>query len=471
MANSAISLRYRIVCIKKVSDTFSENGNSIDTLLDQLTTLSDGYLDEAQTYRESFQADFVGLVVSKVAGGSGTCGVGWVNSNFLAKYSYSTYRSDCVAGGRTYAHEIGHTMSCHHDRITRLQTDPNFIAYGNCWEDASKTDCTCYKSVMVYQCNTPLKQCTSCSQKPYMANPNVVNSGNPTGLANAACGLVIHNNRLKPIAYRKSIQPGGMIFSVNPTAVVYSTCYSVNITGWQLLRDLNDVPTVIINGISVNVISYDMNSVQVKSKVASAPSVAGSVIVSGSQSGRVTTLPNAFTLLPTQSVYNESFSSGTITGTRWSSIGVQPWIVESVGVVKTDGSSSPDGASAILQYTALTASPQRGSCSEVISSLSFSYWAYSPYTFCYGPFTVQVQTSGSSTLTTLISKQGQSNSGSTPYISVSVTIPSNVQRIILKAETSLNTNCIFFYASKGEAVERQIHLYMQRKSRMWQYRS
>eukprot|EP01035_Chromulina_nebulosa_P059485 gene59485-81419_t len=241
-----------------------------------------------------------------------------------------------------------------------------------------------------------------------MANPNVIDSGNPTGLANAACGLHVHNNRYIPIAYRKSIQPGGMLFSVMPTAAVYSTCYSVNITGWQLLRDLNDIPTVTISGVPTTVIAFDMNSVQVKSQVASAPSGAGSVIVSGSQSGRVTTLPNVFTFLPAQSVYNESFSSGTISGTRWSNVGVRPWDVEYAGVVITDGSSSPEAASAILQYTVSSASPRTGSCNEVVSSLSFSYWAYSPFSFCYGSFTVQAQTFGSSTWTTLATMQGQS---------------------------------------------------------------
>ena len=451
LQNSAIALRYRIVCVKKVKGTFSENGNSMKTLLDQLTSPDDGYMDEAQTYRNTYRADFVGLVVSNAAAElDGSCAVAWINAIFNDFYSYAAYCSRCVSYGSVYGHEIGHTMGCQHDRITALQSDPSFIAYGNCWEDASKTDCTCYSSIMVYQCNTTQNQCTDCITKPFMANPNVIDSGNPTGLPNAACGLHIHNNRFTPITYRKSIQPGGMLFSVLPTAAVHTTCYSVNITGWQLLRDLNDVPTVTISGVPATVISFDINSVQVKSPVVSAPSHAGNVVVTATQSGRVTTLPNAFTFLPPQLVYNESFSSGTIMGTRWSNVDVQPWIVESAGVLKTDGSSAPDGASAVLQYTVSSASPQTGSCSEVVSSLSFSYWAYSSYSFCYIPFTVQVQTFGSSTWTIINSSQGQSGSG--PYISVSVSIPSNVQRIILKSQTQSYTNCRYFTTVKVMAL-------------------
>eukprot|EP01036_Dinobryon_divergens_P035151 gene35151-45504_t len=181
LQNSAISLRYRIVCVKKVSDTFSENGEEINVLLDQLSEPNDGYLDEAQTYRDTYGADFVGLVVSDVSARN-HCAVAWGNTIFNDSFSYAAYGSRCVSSGRVYGHEIGHSMLCDHDRITAPNPDPDFIAYGNCWEDASKTDCTCYKSIMVYECKTSQHHCTNCQNKPYMANPNVIDSGNPTGL-------------------------------------------------------------------------------------------------------------------------------------------------------------------------------------------------------------------------------------------------------------------------------------------------
>jgi hypothetical protein len=167
----------------------------------------------------------------------------------------------------------------------------------------------------------------------------------------------------------------------------------VNVTGWQLLRDMNDKPVVTINGVQATVLSFNINSVQVKTSAVSSPSsVAGSVVVTASQSGRVTTLPNVFTRLPSDAVYNETFSAGTLVGTRWSSVGVAPWVVKSEANVITDGNAVVEGSSAILQYTVSSSSPKTGSCEEVVSSLSFSYWAYSPYEYCYGPFTVQVQT-------------------------------------------------------------------------------
>ena len=88
LQNSAISLRYRIVCVEKVSDSFAENGEEINVLLDQLFSPNDGYLDEAQTYHDTYGADFVGLVVSDVTARN-HCAVAWVNGNVDYFYAYA----------------------------------------------------------------------------------------------------------------------------------------------------------------------------------------------------------------------------------------------------------------------------------------------------------------------------------------------------------------------------------------------
>ena len=106
-------------------------------------------------------------------------------------------------------HEIGHIMGCHHDRFSTNAGTSQYIAYGNCWEDTSKTDCTCYSSVMVYNCRTVPNNCTQCSGRPYLSNYKVMNAGSPTGLPLASCGVYIDNNRLNPISYRNSKQTGG----------------------------------------------------------------------------------------------------------------------------------------------------------------------------------------------------------------------------------------------------------------------
>lgn len=271
LENSAISLRYRVVGIAKVADSFVEpTGTSAYNTLLHWVTFTDGNLDEAQTYRNSFAADHVGLVSSTASFANQACGIGWINPGFSDGYAYTLYSVSCLIGGIDYAHEIGHTMGCQHDRYNAAAyaaANPTFFGFGDCWEDAAKNDCTCYSSVMVYICNTPQNHCTQCNRKPFMSNPNVIDSGNPTGENNAACALQIHNNRYLPIAYRKSIQPGGMLFAVSPTSAVYSTCYIANVTGWQLLQNLSDVPTVTVNGFTAHVISYDINSVVVRTPV------------------------------------------------------------------------------------------------------------------------------------------------------------------------------------------------------------
>ena len=358
------------------SRVFSENGNNIYKLLFQLTLSSDGYLDEAQTYRTSYGADFVGLVVSKAtktAEGPYILGLAYANPNFYNFLSYAVFSSVGIPFEGVFAHEIGHTMGCEHDRITALQTDP---AFGHCWEDANNINkCGCYKSVMVYECNTSPNHCTSCSSKLFMANPNVYNSGNPTGLTNADCGLHIHQNRLIPISYRSSIISGGMVFSVSPSAVFYSTCSLVNITGWQLVRDLTDVPSVLISGIPAKVISFNINSVKVQTQIADVPMAAAYIIITGSKSQRITYFAGLKLLQPSQIVYNYSFGDSS---NRWSNVGVGLW-EESYDFNTGQRfliTNRLTAVSAILQYTAASASPQTGSCSEAPLSISFSYRAY-----------------------------------------------------------------------------------------------
>ena len=78
------------MCVKKVSDSLAEAGKDIISLLKQLTLPNDGYLEEAQTYRDTYGADFVGLVVSDFAARN-HCAVAWVNINFDYVYLYAAY--------------------------------------------------------------------------------------------------------------------------------------------------------------------------------------------------------------------------------------------------------------------------------------------------------------------------------------------------------------------------------------------
>ena len=138
----------------------------------------DGFMDEAQVYRDQYGADFM-LLVQKCGE---YAGMAWVAEPKGADYySYAVYASGYVYG-RVWSHEMGHLQGCQHDRISENAGTRAYAAYGNCWEDTSKTDCTCYSSIMTYQCSTVPNGCTSCTGRDYYANVNVYNAGSPTGI-------------------------------------------------------------------------------------------------------------------------------------------------------------------------------------------------------------------------------------------------------------------------------------------------
>mmetsp|Transcript_29811 Transcript_29811/g.40930 ORF Transcript_29811/g.40930 Transcript_29811/m.40930 type:complete len:1031 (+) Transcript_29811:203-3295(+) len=454
LAKSQVSLRFRIVGIAKVANSFIEPvGTSsfpaCNTLIEWVTYPDDGNLNEAQKHRDFLAADHVTLVSSAASFSSSICGVGWVNPTFMDIYAYTVINVLCVEE-ITFTHEIGHTWGCQHDRYSEADyaaANPTFYGFSDCWEDASRSDCTCYASIMTYDCHTPQNHCTRCYGKPLLANPNVIDSGNPAGRANAACALQFQNNRYIPIAYRKSVQPGGILFSISSSSAVYSTCCTLTITGWQLVQNLNDQPTVTLDGRPAVVVSFTVDSVVVRSSVVSGPSSSAGNVVVTSSSGRVTTLYSAFSYVSPRSRYAETFLSGSLASTKWASVGEVPWLVQIVSAKKArvykNGESSPyDSAAAVLQYTAATnSSVKTGSCTERILSLSFSYSAYSNYVFCYGNLLVQSQAVGSQTWKTLWSRLGLPTGASMPYLNVSISFVENIAAVRIVANTKNEYGC------------------------------
>eukprot|EP00607_Mallomonas_marina_P007977 CAMPEP_0182416996 /NCGR_PEP_ID=MMETSP1167-20130531/1426_1 /TAXON_ID=2988 /ORGANISM="Mallomonas Sp, Strain CCMP3275" /LENGTH=1143 /DNA_ID=CAMNT_0024590247 /DNA_START=52 /DNA_END=3483 /DNA_ORIENTATION=+ len=293
---SETAIRYRIVFIMPTKDpNYTEPPNTAEgwnTLIYGLKLTSDGILDEAHDYRDQYAADFL-LLVNK---NSVYCGSAYLLNDYAPDWAVSNYNVACV-NTRVWAHELGHQQGCEHDRITvdTNQHAASFQGYGNCWDDASSSSCRCYSSVMVYQCNTP-KGCTSCTDRDYYSNVNVINAGNPTGTNVASCSLHINAQKLRPITYRSSLQPGGMIFSVSPTSAVLKACVDVVISGFKLAHT-GSIISVTLAGVDAKIKSKTEHSVTVESpRVDIATTEPGAVIVT-SDTGRVTTLYGAFSFV------------------------------------------------------------------------------------------------------------------------------------------------------------------------------
>jgi len=293
---SLTAIRYRIVFIMPTQDiNFKEPQSTTkgwDKLLFGYKKESDGILDEVHDYRNQYGADFLLLVNDN----NKFCGSGFILNSYTPSWAFSNYNVECM-NSQVWAHELGHQQGCEHDRYTvdTSRYDATFQGYGHCWDDASSTNCTCYSSVMVYQCNTP-KGCKSCRVRDYYSNVNVIDAGNPTGTDLASCSLHINAQKLRPITYRNTQQPGGMIFSVSPTSAAINACVDIIISGFKLAH-IGHITSVTLAGVEAKIKAQSEHSVTVESpKVEAATTQPGAVIVT-SDTGRVTTLYGAFSFV------------------------------------------------------------------------------------------------------------------------------------------------------------------------------
>ena len=271
--------------------------------------LSDGFIDEAHTLRDKYGADFVTLVASENVN---YCGIAAVFSDSSSPYyapglAFPVYNIQCLYyGGGVWLHELSHTMGCYHDRFSQaLSADDvtkggKFYGYGHCWEDTSRTNCWCYKSVMAYSCRTVPNGCTGCGLKDYLANYNVMESGSPTGLKTASCGAYIDEYKYVPPTYRKSLNNSGILYSISPNYAFISSSSCVTINGWMINDISGEITSVTLSGVETVILSQSQHYVMVLTpNNITLPSVfvAGDVVVTAT-GNRVSILKSAFTFLP-----------------------------------------------------------------------------------------------------------------------------------------------------------------------------
>lgn len=167
-ANSQIDTRLELVYVGLVS--YQESG-SISTDLSRLRSTSDGFMDEVHGIRNNTNADLVALL--SVA--NDFCGVAYLMTNLstgFASSAFSVTAYQCAVSNLTFAHELGHNMGCAHDR-DNAGTALFPYSYGHRW---TTTGGQLRRSVMAYAPG---------SRRPFFSNPNVLDGGAPTGVANS----------------------------------------------------------------------------------------------------------------------------------------------------------------------------------------------------------------------------------------------------------------------------------------------
>lgn len=145
-------------------------GSSLSEALSQLTSPTDGFMDEIHAIRDSVGADIVSLVYA----GQG-CGIGYLNSSASTAFNVTDER--CLVGNRSMAHEIGHNQGAHHDRQTVGGGVAGAYNYGyrRC-NDGSVDDLGSpfFRTVLSYSC-------TSAPRVGRFSNPYLNYSGVPQG--------------------------------------------------------------------------------------------------------------------------------------------------------------------------------------------------------------------------------------------------------------------------------------------------
>lgn len=196
-ANSGIN--QRVVLVGSGEYMYSESNFNWNNALNQWSNPADAVFGPAHTLRNTLKADEMVLLVNDI----GYCGLAWlmtagsISTGFAAN-SFAVVSRTCATGYYSFAHEMGHNMGAHHDRISASPQQGAYpYSYGYQWFDTVNS--VWYRTVMaynVYGSDIRVNQ---------WSNPNVSYLGrNPTGVdvssPNSAYNALTLNNTAPVVA-------------------------------------------------------------------------------------------------------------------------------------------------------------------------------------------------------------------------------------------------------------------------------
>ncbi len=186
--NSRVDARLNLVHAREVN--FPETGNPETDLLAFQRDRNIAAL------RKSVGADLVSLFVNQMIG---ACGIGFLMTNDafsreFQPWTYSVVKRAC--GSLVLAHEVGHNMSCNHDR---QNSEPEFALFPYAFGFISEGQ---FRTVMAYGNN-----CSICPSVENFSNPEVTRGGLATGVAGQTDNARALNNTRELVSTFETLQP------------------------------------------------------------------------------------------------------------------------------------------------------------------------------------------------------------------------------------------------------------------------
>lgn len=173
--------------------------------------LSDGYMDEIHSYRDTFSADVCILI--RNAGGS--CGIAYLLTSPAEDHAFGAVAASCALGNYTFAHELGHLYGCRHDITSDPGTSPKAYAHGYCSSLG-------WRTIMSYSrpgCGTRLQ---------YWSNPDMSYGGVPMGTHAYENNARVLNEAAPATANYRGMLSNLTLSSELPAPVAYGHLHTTN---------------------------------------------------------------------------------------------------------------------------------------------------------------------------------------------------------------------------------------------------
>ncbi len=151
-ANSGINISMNRVLTAQV--TYNEN-RSFSQHVNALKSTTDGYMDVVHSWRNTYAADVVVLVVND----GEACGMA-AAIKAIASSAFAAAHYTCITGYYSFGHEVGHLQGARHDRYVDGSTSP--YKYGHGFIPSAKN----WRTVMAYGNN-----CSNCTRIQWWSNP------------------------------------------------------------------------------------------------------------------------------------------------------------------------------------------------------------------------------------------------------------------------------------------------------------